>query len=97
MVLKDIQGLLRLCYGRILSRPGVVEVDDQRKSLLIRTHQVNDPLQHENQMLYLSVTPLGVLILRDEVQTRPRMNIVAEYHLLSCFILHRDIVRCQLV
>jgi hypothetical protein len=97
VVLEDIERLSSLANGSVLARSRLVEIDQQGERFLIRHHQVDNPLQHEDEMVDLSVAMRGVLSRGTQVQTRPTVIIEAEDGLFSRLILDRDIVRGELL
>ena len=68
MVLKNIQYSSSSAYTRIAPGAGIAEVYQERQTLLARRRNLQCPLQHENQMLYLLGAVRGILLVRKQVQ-----------------------------
>lgn len=77
MVLQNIQHLLPLPQRGSFPTQFLIEVDDQSQILLARGHEIDRPLQHEDQMFHLLVAPFRVLLARVEVEARPAGDVVA--------------------
>lgn len=89
MVLQNIQDLLPLPQRRPFPAQFLIEVDDQGQVLLARGHEIDRPLQHEDQMFHLLVAPFRVLLARVEVQAGPAGDVVACQDLFARGVLGR--------
>jgi len=91
MPLQDSHDLPSLRHARTPSTTRSLEINQQRRRLLPRIHHINDPIQHIHQMLNLPLALLRVLLARIEIQTRPRIVVVAQDHLFPRLVLGTDV------
>ena len=96
MILQDPHGLPALLQRGALAAARLGEVHEQRQRLLVRGHQVDGALHHEDQVLDLPVALLRVLPVRVEVVAGPAAVVVAQDPLLARFVLDRDVLRREL-
>ena len=87
VVLQDVKDLFGDAHARGATSSRVPEVDQQCQTLLARRVQVYGALQHVDQVLYPLGCLLGVLVLRQQVQTRPSLVVKTKQDLLAGFIL----------
>lgn len=94
MCLKDVEHFLGLADGRagVAARPARLEVDEERQRLLTGGHQLDAPLQHEDQVLDLTMAGLGVLSTWIQVLASPPFLVEAQDDLLACLVLRGDVL-----
>ena len=93
MILQNVQHLLPLPQRRPFPAQFLIEVDDQRQILLARGHEIDRPLQHEDQMFHLLVAPFRVLLARVEVEAGPAGDVVARQDLFARGVFGRYVFR----
>ena len=97
VALQDVEHLAGQAQPRRRVGPALarLEVDQQGQRLLAGRHDVDDPLQHEDEVLHLPRARVRVLPARVQVVAHPPLLVVAQDDLLARLVLGRDVVRRQ--
>lgn len=99
VVLKDVKNFASQTESGSRVRPGLarLEVDEQRQSLNLGRHKLDNALEHEDEVLNLARRGLGVLAAGVQVMADAALLVVAQDNLLSSLVLGRDVIRGQLL
>lgn len=94
MRLQNIQHLPPLPNTRGSVTPGLalLKINQQSQRLLARGHELDDALDHEDQVLRLAGADVRVLPSGVQVVAGPSFVVVAKQDLLARLVLGRDVV-----